>query len=160
MCSSQGIPWHLFGKRTQSSSSWVNLAFYFLGFHYNAQPQNILKYQTTSFWHFQNEAFQHCVENICQFCFYSDYLSSSFDHSEPFLSNKCYPDFSPLLSFAFQMALLQPYWYLVKFLLCFISNGNFKYKVSCNLQCNSLLSQHQPCECLGDPMVFRRKQDM
>lgn len=48
MCLSQDISWHLFGKRTQSSSSWVNLAFYFLGFHYNAQHQNILKCQNSS----------------------------------------------------------------------------------------------------------------
>lgn len=46
---SQGISQHLFGKRTQPSSSSVNLAFYFLGFHYNAQPQNISKPQNSSF---------------------------------------------------------------------------------------------------------------
>lgn len=49
MCLGQGISQHLLGKRTQPSSSSVNLAFYFLGFHYNAQNQNISKRQNSSF---------------------------------------------------------------------------------------------------------------
>lgn len=49
MCLSQGTSRHLFGKRTQPSSSSVNLAFYFPGLRYNAQTQNISKRQNSSF---------------------------------------------------------------------------------------------------------------
>lgn len=45
----------------------MNLAFYFLGFHYNAQAQNVLKYQTSSFDIFKMKHFNIALKTFVSF---------------------------------------------------------------------------------------------
>lgn len=100
MCLSQGISRHLFGKRTQPFISLASITMH--------KPKTFWNVKTVHFDIFKMKHFNVVLKGFCQFCFYSDYLSNSFSHSETSLfRNKCYPDFfffSFSLSFDFQMA--------------------------------------------------------